>query len=310
MREPTRDAPSSDQMVRNTRDGIRMKPAALGPNQHGVSAFGRPMDREAETSRSSHTRGASIDVSGVTVRFAGTARAGPADQGTLAIEEVSFRIEPQEIVVIVGPSGCGKTTLLKVVGGLLQPSRGLVRIIQPGAAVPRVGFVFQSDALLPWRTALQNVELAVRLAGESPRVAGTRASQLMEDLGLGDSRDKYPAQLSGGMRKRVALARALAYEPAVFLMDEPFSALDANTRIHVGNFFLRIVERFGQSVVFVTHDIDEAVALGDRILVLSRGPGRLIGTFDVPLPRPRDYYKSRFEDGFRELQKGVFDLIG
>jgi NitT/TauT family transport system ATP-binding protein len=249
-------------------------------------------------------------VSGVTVRFAGTRGAGGPAEGTLAIEDISFGVRPQEIVVIVGPSGCGKTTLLKAVGALLRPSRGAVRIMQPGTAAPRVGFVFQSDALLPWRTAVQNVELAVRLAGEKPAVAGTRAAGLMDDLGLGDSRDKYPAQLSGGMRKRVALARALAYEPAVFLMDEPFSALDANTRIHVGNFFLRIVERFGQSVVFVTHDIDEAVALGDRILVLSRRPGRLVGTFDVTLPRPRDYYKSRFEDGFRELQKSVFDLIG
>jgi NitT/TauT family transport system ATP-binding protein len=263
-----------------------------------------------EPSGAAHTRGASIDVSGVSVRYAGAAREGRPSSGTLAVDDISFRVSPEEIVVIVGPSGCGKTTLLKTVGGLLRPSRGVVRISQPGAADPRVGFVFQSDALLPWRTAVQNVELAVRLAGESPRVVGARAEHLMEELGLGDSRDKYPAQLSGGMRKRVALARALAYEPAVFLMDEPFSALDANTRIHVGNFFLRIVERFGQSVVFVTHDIDEAVALGDRILVLSRGPGRLVGTFDVALPRPRDYYKSRFEDGFRELQRAVFELIG
>jgi len=287
-----------------------VKPTVLGQDAAGGAPgrIGEPGG--TDPSWASHTHAASIDVSGVTVRYAGAASAGQAHQGTLAVDDISFRVNPQEIVVIVGPSGCGKTTLLKTIGGLLRPSRGSVRISQPGAADPRLGFVFQSDALLPWRTAVQNVELAVRLARESPRVAGARAAHLMEELGLGDSRDKYPSQLSGGMRKRVALARALAYEPAVFLMDEPFSALDANTRIHVGNFFLRIVERFGQSVLFVTHDIDEAVALGDRILVLSRGPGRLVGTFDVNLPRPRDYYKSRFEDGFRELARSVFELIG
>ncbi len=287
-----------------------MKPTVLGQDAAGGAPgrIGEPGG--TDPSWASHTHAASIDVFGVTVRYAGAASAGQAHQGTLAVDDVSFRVNPQEIVVIVGPSGCGKTTLLKTIGGLLRPSRGSVRISQAGAADPRLGFVFQSDALLPWRTAVQNVELAVRLARESPRVAGARAAHLMEELGLGDSRDKYPSQLSGGMRKRVALARALAYEPAVFLMDEPFSALDANTRIHVGNFFLRIVERFGQSVLFVTHDIDEAVALGDRILVLSRGPGRLVGTFDVNLPRPRDYYKSRFEDGFRELARSVFELIG
>jgi NitT/TauT family transport system ATP-binding protein len=252
-----------------------------------------------------HTRGASIDVSGVGVRYAGAPGAG----GTLAIDDVSFTVKPEEIVVVVGPSGCGKSTLLKAIAGLLVPSRGTVRIVQAGVPWPRVGFVFQSDALLPWRTALHNVQLSVRLTGESGAAAAPRALHLMEELGLSDSCNKYPAQLSGGMRKRVALARALAYEPAVFLMDEPFSALDAHTRIQVGNFFLRIVERFGQSVVFVTHDIDEAVALADRVLVLSSRPGRVLGMFDVPLSRPRDYYRSRFEDGFRDLQRRVWDLI-
>jgi NitT/TauT family transport system ATP-binding protein len=258
---------------------------------------------------SMHTRGASIDVSGVSVQYAGAPGAGAHAGGTLAIEDVSFVVKPEEIVVVVGPSGCGKSTLLKVIAGLLAPSRGTVRILQVGIPRPRVGFVFQSDALLPWRTALHNVQLSVRLAGETGAAAASHAQHLMEELGLSDSCDKFPAQLSGGMRKRVALARALAYEPAVFLMDEPFSALDAHTRIHVGNFFLRIVERFGQSVVFVTHDIDEAVALADRVLVLSSRPGRILGMFDVPLPRPRDYYRSRFEDGFRDLQRRVWDLI-
>jgi len=224
--------------------------------------------------------------------------------------QISFAVAPGEIVVIVGPSGCGKSTLLKAIAGLLVPSRGSVSVSRAEQAAPRIGFVFQSDALLPWRTAVENVELAVRLAGEDGTVARERAARLMAELGLADSCDKYPAQLSGGMRKRVSLARALAYEPAAFLMDEPFAALDAHTRIHVGNFFLRIVERSRHTVVFVTHDIDEAVALGDRILVMSRGPGTLVGSFEVPLPRPRDYYESRFSDAFRDLQKRVWDLLG
>ncbi|HZP95508.1 MAG TPA: ABC transporter ATP-binding protein [Candidatus Limnocylindria bacterium] len=253
-------------------------------------------------------RGASIEVSHLSVSYAG---ADATAAGTLAVDDISFTVGPGEIVVVVGPSGCGKSTLLKAVAGLLTPSRGAVRVGGADASrEPRIGFVFQSDALLPWRTAVQNVELAVRLAGENASVARERARRLMTDLGLGDSCDKFPAQLSGGMRKRVSLARALAYEPAVFLMDEPFAALDAHTRIHVGNFFLRILESYQQSVIFVTHDIDEAVALGDRILVMSRRPGRLLGSFDVPLPRPRDYYASRFSDGFRETQKKVWELLG
>ncbi len=268
---------------------------------------------EAATARTvdGATRGASIEVSGLTVSYAGMAAAGRgAPRGTLAVDDVSFAVAPGEIVVIVGPSGCGKSTLLKAIAGLLVPSRGSVSVSRAEQAAPRIGFVFQSDALLPWRTAVENVELAVRLAGEDGTVARERAARLMAELGLADSCDKYPAQLSGGMRKRVSLARALAYEPAAFLMDEPFAALDAHTRIHVGNFFLRIVERSRHTVVFVTHDIDEAVALGDRILVMSRGPGTLVGSFEVPLPRPRDYYESRFSDAFRDLQKRVWDLLG
>jgi NitT/TauT family transport system ATP-binding protein len=250
-------------------------------------------------------RGASVDVSGVSVSYAGSAA-----RGILAVDDVSFSVRPGEVVVIVGPSGCGKSTLLKVIAGLIAPSRGTATVTQEGVTAPRLGFVFQSDALLPWRTAVENVELAIHLSGAGAADARVRAARLMEELGLGDSCDKYPAQLSGGMRKRVSLARALAYEPAAFLMDEPFAALDAHTRIYVGNFFLRLLRQFGQSVVFVTHDIDEAVAIGDRILVMSRRPGRIAGGFDVPLDRPRDYYESRFSDGFRETQKKVWDLLG
>jgi NitT/TauT family transport system ATP-binding protein len=196
--------------------------------------------------------------------------------------------------------------LLKAAGGLLEPSAGSVRIGEEDH--DRIGFVFQSDALLPWRTALANVELAALLAGaDEPRA---RSVELMERLGLGDAGGKYPSQLSGGMRKRVALARALAYDPSVFFMDEPFGALDAQTRISVGNFLLGLLEQFGQTVLFVTHDLDEAIALGDRILVMTASPGEVAGFVEVPLSKPRDYYASRFEEGFTNLQKRLWELIG
>lgn len=254
------------------------------------------------------TSGAEITVDDVSASYAGDE--SDSQTGSLVLSNVSFRVRPGESVVIVGPSGCGKTTLLKVVAGLLDASSGAVKLDAAGQAAPRLGFVFQADALLPWRTAVENVELAVRLAGESSSVARSRARHLMDELGLEDSCDKFPAQLSGGMRKRVSLARALAYQPAALLMDEPFAALDAHTRNHVGNFFLRIVERFGQTVLFVTHDIDEAVALGDRILVLSKRPARIIGSFDVQIPRPRDYYASRLNTEFNDVRKQVWELLG
>jgi NitT/TauT family transport system ATP-binding protein len=248
---------------------------------------------------------ASVTVRDVAVSY--PRRAGQVEN-VAAVEDVGFAIGGGEFVAIVGPSGCGKSTLLKAIAGLVPLSRGQVTL--GDGPQTRVGFVFQTDALLPWRTASGNIEVALRLAGERRASARTRARELLAHVGLADSIDKYPAQLSGGMRKRVALARALAYDPAVFLMDESFSALDAQTRIQVGNFFLRILAQSGQTVLFVTHDIEEAVTLADRVLVMSRGPGRIVATIDVTLPRPRDYYASRFDPGFKSLQQSVWDALG
>jgi NitT/TauT family transport system ATP-binding protein len=248
---------------------------------------------------------AGITVRDVTVSY--PRRAGQMDS-VAAVEDVNFAIRGGEVVAIVGPSGCGKSTLLKAIAGLVPLSRGQVTL--GDGPQTRVGFVFQTDALLPWRTAGGNIEVALRLAGERPAAARTRARELLAHVGLAESSDKYPGQLSGGMRKRVALARALAYDPAVFLMDESFSALDAQTRIQVGNFFLEILAQSGQTVLFVTHDIEEAVTLADRVLVMSRGPGRIVTTIDVNLPHPRDYYASRFDPGFKPLQQSVWDALG
>jgi NitT/TauT family transport system ATP-binding protein len=272
-----------------------------------VSAPDLSMTLEPPETGSQQLGGSGIDVAGVSVRYAGSARGSVGAR--LAVADTSFSVRPGEFLAILGPSGCGKSTLLKVMAGLLEPSRGTVRIGSGKNEDARVGFVFQSDALLPWRTAVQNVQLAVELGGGNRAEAAGRAVRLMQDLGLGDSCDRYPAQLSGGMRKRVALARALAYQPTVFMMDEPLSALDAQTRIHVGNFFLSILARFGQTVVFVTHDLDEAVALADRILIMTSAPGRISAFVDVPLPKPRGYYESRFADGFKDIQKRVWELL-
>lgn len=251
-------------------------------------------------------RGIPITLSRVTVRYPAQFKAEVPNFP--AVQEVSLDVRPGEFLAIIGPSGCGKSTLLKAVAGLVPLAGGEVQF---GAdQEPRVGFVFQTDALLPWRTAAGNIELAFQLAGDTAGSIRKQAKQLLAEVGLAESADKFPSQLSGGMRKRVTLARALAYDPSIFLMDEPFSALDAQTRIQVGNFFLRILEDSGQTVIFVTHDIEEAVALADRVAVMSRGPGRILKMIDVPLERPRDYYRSRFMTGFNELQEEVWDALG
>jgi NitT/TauT family transport system ATP-binding protein len=249
-----------------------------------------------------------IAVTDVALRYSGS---GETPTSTLALTDVRFNVSPGEFVAIIGPSGCGKSTLLKVICGLIRASDGTVSIdgkVVDG--VPEaVGFLFQSDALLPWRTAQQNVAAGAILAGQSDRQAQVRAAGLLEELGLGAALGKYPSELSGGMRKRVALARTLAYDPAVFLLDEPFSALDAQTRIHVGNRFLKTLEKLNQSVIFVTHDIEEAIALADRVLVMTTAPGRVAAEFAIDLPRPRDYYATRFAPGFREFQEQIWDVL-
>lgn len=249
--------------------------------------------------------GGSIRIEDVSVHY--RSRRRQAAGTPPAVEGVNAEIRAGEFVGIIGPSGCGKSTLLKAVAGLIPLSGGAVT--HGAGPKAKVGFLFQADALLPWRTARENVEMGLRLSGNKVDDERGRALELLDEIGLAGSADKYPAQLSGGMRKRVAMARTLAYEPSVFLMDEPFSALDAQTRIQVGNFFLRILERTGQTVLFVTHDIEEGVALADRVLVMSQGPGRIAASIDVDLPRPRDYHATRFTPGFGDIQQTVWDAL-
>jgi NitT/TauT family transport system ATP-binding protein len=235
----------------------------------------------------------------------------PGRQATLAVDGASLAVGEGEFVALVGPSGCGKSTILKVVAGLIEASAGTVLVGgEPVAGVPDgVGMVFQNDALLPWKSVRDNVRLPLALRGLASREEDAEIARLLELVQLTGFEDFYPRALSGGMRKRVALARTLAYDPRLFLMDEPFGPLDAQTRILIGREFLTIWERLGKSVLFVTHDVEEAIALADRVLVMSPRPGRIVAEFRIDLPRPRDYEEIRFEPQFRTLQRAIWHAL-
>ncbi|MGC1237694.1 MAG: ABC transporter ATP-binding protein [Acidimicrobiales bacterium] len=261
---------------------------------------------------SSLVKNGAAPASGVTVTDLSVKyRTGREKVSSAVFEGLNFSVPAGEFVAIVGPSGCGKSTLLKAIAGLIAPSSGSV-VFGDGLSPKdeRIGFLFQSDALLPWCTAAKNIAIAGELGGDNKESSMQRARDLMDRVGLSESKDKYPGQLSGGMRRRVSLARALVYRPSVFLMDEPFSALDAQTRVVVGNFFLEILEEASQTVLFVTHDIEEAVALADRVVVLSLSPGGIVGDYRIDIPRPRDYYESRFSLQFIEYQQLLAEKLG
>jgi NitT/TauT family transport system ATP-binding protein len=228
--------------------------------------------------------GALIDVQDVAKTF--RARAG-GDVHALA--RVALAVAPGEFVTIVGPSGCGKSTLLRIVAGLVPPTTGEVRIAGRPVDGPRrdIGLCFQDPVLLPWRTVLKNVLVPAEVIGIDPTAARRRAGDLLDLVGLQGFADKYPMELSGGMRQRVAIARALMHDPAILLMDEPFGALDAMTREAMNLELLRIWQASGKTVILVTHSIDEAVFLADRVVVMSARPGAIREVLDVEVVRPR-----------------------
>ncbi|HLG80015.1 MAG TPA: ABC transporter ATP-binding protein [Bradyrhizobium sp.] len=210
-------------------------------------------------------------------------------QDHLALSDISLRIDDGAFVSILGPSGCGKSTLLYIVGGFVNPTQGVARvkgtpITGPG---PDRGPVFQEFALFPWKSVLGNVMYGPRQQGVSATEAEAQGRALIEMVGLKGFEHFYPKELSGGMKQRVALARTLAYHPAVLLMDEPFGALDAHTRTRLQNDLLKIWERDRKTVLFVTHSVDEAVFLSDKVVMMSRSPGRIKQIIDIDLPRPR-----------------------
>jgi NitT/TauT family transport system ATP-binding protein len=208
----------------------------------------------------------------------------------VVLDDINLEISPGEFFVIVGPSGCGKTTLLKILQGLVTPTSGSVMVGGHDIKGPGTdrGFVFQHDSLYPWRTVMKNVVFGLELRGLSMREARPRAQAMIDLVGLKGYEKYYPHELSGGMRQRVNLARALAIEPDILLMDEPFAALDALTRETMQQELLRIAAAAGTSVVFITHQIDEAIFLGDRVAVMSARPGRVREVIRIEFPRPRD----------------------
>lgn len=227
-----------------------------------------------------------------------------------ALRDISFQLDTGEFVTVVGPSGCGKTTLLRILGGLLQAEQGVVRIDGQVLTQPRreMGFVFQNPTLMPWRTVLENVTLPLEVRGNNGSEHKERALELLALVGLVGFENSYPHELSGGMQQRVAIARALVYEPSILLMDEPFGSLDAITRSQMNMELLRIWQATRKTIVMVTHNIQEAIFLADRVLIMSARPGHIQTVVRVPLPRPRDLDVLYSKD-FAALSHRIRDMI-
>jgi len=228
------------------------------------------------------------------------------------VKDVTLAIGAGEFVSVVGPTGCGKSTLLNVAAGLLKPSSGATRVFgEPLAGINRqAGYMFQSEALMPWRSALGNVTSGLEFRGVPAGEARRRAEAWLERVGLAGFGERYPHHLSGGMRKRVALAQMLILDPQILLMDEPFSALDIQTRQLMENELLELWSADRKSVIFITHDLEEAISLADRVVVLSAGPAtHPIGDFVVDLPRPRDVAEVRLMPQFIELHDRIWHTM-
>ena len=224
-----------------------------------------------------------------------------------AVQAIDLTVGAGEFVSVVGPTGCGKSTLLNVAAGLLQPSTGSVQVFgQPLAGInTRAGYMFQAESLMPWRTALANVMAGLEFRGVAD--ARLQADEWLRRVGLGGFGDRYPHQLSGGMRKRTSLAQTLALDPDIILMDEPFSALDIQTRQLMENEVLELWASKKKAVLFITHDLDEAIAMSDRVVIMSAGPGsRLIGEFSIDIARPRDVAEVKMTPRFMELHAAIW----
>jgi NitT/TauT family transport system ATP-binding protein len=250
---------------------------------------------------------ARIELAGVTKRFL-----TPDGEAFTAIRDVDLVVEPGQFCAIVGPTGCGKSTTLTLVSGLDRPSGGAVSVGgRPVDGIARgTSFVFQADALLPWKTVLANVAMGPLFHGVSRKQAHEQAHDWLRRVGLAGFENHHPHQLSGGMRKRVGLAAALINEPSILLMDEPFGALDVQTKAIMSNELLGLWEQTRPSVIFVTHDLEEAIALADRVVVMTVGPGTVKGVYDIDLPRPRgEVQEIRFERRFLELHQEIWESL-
>ena len=250
---------------------------------------------------------ARIELSGVTRRFT-----SPTGKVFTALRDVNFTVEPGQFCAVVGPTGCGKSTTLGMVAGLDRPSAGTVRVGGElvNGITDGVSFMFQQDALLPWKTVLANVAIGPMFRGVSKKQAQASARDWLRRVGLAGFEDHHPHQLSGGMRKRASMAAALINEPSILLMDEPFGALDVQTKAIMSNELLALWEELKPSVLFITHDLEEAVALSDRVVVMTSGPGAIKGVYDVDLPRPRGAVQEiRFKPRFLELHQEIWESL-
>jgi NitT/TauT family transport system ATP-binding protein len=250
---------------------------------------------------------AGVELIGATKRFV-----SPTGVAFTALTDFTLTVEPGQFCAIVGPTGCGKSTTLGMVSGLDRPSGGTVTVggRPVEGVVPGTGFMFQADALMPWKNVVNNVMMGPIFHGTPKREARARAIDWLRRVGLSGFEDHFPHQLSGGMRKRVSLAAALINEPSVLLMDEPFGALDVQTKAIMSNELLALWELNRPTVLFVTHDLEEAIALADKVVVVTASPGTVKATFDVDLPRPRGAVQEiRFGDRFRELHHQIWDAL-
>jgi len=234
------------------------------------------------------------------------------DRVYTAVEQARLSVADGEFVAIVGPTGCGKSTLLNVAAGLLKPASGSVKIFNRSLTDlnREAGYLFQADSLFPWKTAIDNVAIGLEIQGAPRELALERAQRWLTAVGLGAFGNRYPHMLSGGQRKRVGLAQVLIRDPKILLMDEPFGPLDAQTRQIMGNLLLELWNADRKAVLFVTHDLEEAIALADRVVIMSAGPSaRIIGDWRVPLPRPRDIAEIRMEEAFHELHREIWSVL-
>ncbi|MGC4398122.1 ABC transporter ATP-binding protein [Hydrogenophaga sp. T2] len=252
---------------------------------------------------------AAIELQGVACTF--ISKDAPGQRYT-AVDNVDLRVGEGEFVSVVGPTGCGKSTLLNVAAGLLEPSKGSARIFgEPLKGInARAGYMFQAESLMPWRTALDNVMAGLQFRGVPDAEARAQADDWLRRVGLGGFGDRYPHQMSGGMRKRTSLAQTLVLDPDIILMDEPFSALDIQTRQLMENEVLELWARKKKAVLFITHDLDEAIAMSDRVVVMSAGPAsRPIGEFAIDIPRPRDVAEVKTTPRFLELHAAIWAVL-
>lgn len=285
---------------------IRNRPEPLASAQ---AVNGNPM-RNQGASAEQQESGAAISFSHVGQYF--LLRSTSGARAVEALHDVNLEIQKHEFVAIVGPSGCGKTTLLNIAAGLVQQQFGEATV---NGAVPRSGqkdvaYMLARDALLPWRTAIRNVEYGLELNGVDKKERRHRAAELLAAVGLSGYENAYRSQLSHGMRQRVALARTFALDSSILLMDEPFGALDSHLKIQLGELLLSLWEKNKRSVMFVTHDLHEAIALADRVIVMRPKPGHIAADIPIPLPRPRDLNSLQVNSEYHDLYQHIWSVMG